>query len=132
MADCDMLTDSDSDFQLEIGHVLFIDVVGYSKLLLDEQRERLRALNEIVRNTAQFRASDANGMLIRITTGDGMALIFRDSVEAPDRCAVEISEAVKTHPEIRLRMGIDGGPVSEIKDVKVRNNIHGTGIDIAQ
>jgi hypothetical protein len=91
-----MLADSESDLQLEIGHVLLIDIVGYSKLLITEERERLQALNEIVRHTAQFRASDANGMLVRIPTGDGMALIFRDAVEAPLRCAVEISHAVKT------------------------------------
>src|SRR5499427_6689422 len=120
------------DLQLEIGHVLLVDVVGYSKLLITEQRERLQALNEIVRNTAQFRASDANGMLVRIPTGDGMALIFRDSVEAPVRCAVEISEAVKTHPEIHLRMGIHSGPVSEVRDVNEQTNIAGAGIDIAQ
>jgi TolB-like protein/Tfp pilus assembly protein PilF len=127
-----MPTDSESELQLEIVHVLFMDVVGYSKLLLDEQRERLQALNEIVRNTAQFRASDAKGMLVRIPTGDGMALIFRDSVEAPLRCAVEISEAIKTHPEIHLRMGIHSGPVSEVRDVNERTNIAGAGIDIAQ
>ncbi len=109
-----------------------MDVVGYSKLLLDEQRERLQTLNEIVRNTAQVRASDAKGMLVRIPTGDGMALIFRDSVDAPLRCAVEISEAVKTHPEIHLRMGIHSGPVSEVRDVNERTNIAGAGIDIAQ
>jgi TolB-like protein/Flp pilus assembly protein TadD len=127
-----MPTDSESDFQLEIGHVLLIDIVGYSKLLITEQREQLQALNEIVRNTAQFRASDANGMLVRIPTGDGMALIFRDSVEAPLRCAVEISEAVKTHSEIHLRVGIHSGPVSEVTDVSERTNIAGAGIDIAQ
>jgi tetratricopeptide (TPR) repeat protein len=127
-----MPTASESNFQLEIGHVLLIDIVGYSKLLITEQREQLQELNEIVRNTAQFRASDANGMLMRIPTGDGMALIFRDSVEAPLRCAVEISEAVKTHPEIHLRMGIHSGPVSEVTDVSERTNIAGAGIDIAQ
>src|SRR6266481_2506539 len=123
---------SESDLQLEIGHVLLIDIVGYSKLLINEQRERLQTLNEIVRNTAQFRASDAKGMLVRIPTGDGMALIFRDSVEAPLRCAVEISQAIKTHPEIHLRMGIHSGPVSEIRDINERTNIAGAGIDIAQ
>ena len=112
-----MPTDSESDLQFEIGHVLFIDIFGYSKLLITEQRERLQVLNEIVRNTAQFRASDANAMLVRIPSGDGMALIFRDTVEAPMRCAVEISQTVKTHPEIRLRMGIHSGPVSEVMDV---------------
>ena len=127
-----MYAPPEPDLQLEIGHVLLVDVVGYSKLLITEQRERLQALNEIVRNTAQFRASDAKGMLVRIPTGDGMALIFRDSVEAPVRCAVEISEAVKTHPEIHLRMGIHSGPVSEVRDVNERTNIAGAGIDIAQ
>ncbi|HMF45144.1 MAG TPA: hypothetical protein VKE29_00600, partial [Candidatus Udaeobacter sp.] len=123
---------SESDVKLEIGHVLLVDIVGYSKLLITEQRERLRALNEIVRNTVQFRASDASGMLVRIPTGDGMALIFRDNVEAPLRCAIEISQAVKTHPEIHLRMGIHSGLVSEVKDVNERTNIAGAGIDIAQ
>jgi hypothetical protein len=91
-----MTADPERDLQLEVGHVLLIDIVGYTKLLITEQREQLRALNEIVRNTAQFRASDARGMLVRIPAGDGMALIFRDAVEAPLRCAVEISHAVKT------------------------------------
>jgi TolB-like protein/Tfp pilus assembly protein PilF len=127
-----MPTDSELDLQLEIGHVLLIDIVGYSKLLITEQRERLQALNDIVRNTAQFRASDSNGMLVRIPTGDGMALIFRDTVEAPIRCAVEISQAIKTHPEIHFRMGIHSGPVSEVTDVNERTNIAGAGIDIAQ
>jgi len=127
-----MPTDSESELQLEIGHVLLIDIVGYSKLLITEQRERLQALNEIVRNTGQLRASDAHGMLVRIPTGDGMALIFRDIVEAPLRCAIEISDAIKTHPEIHLRMGIHSGPVSEVTDVNERTNIAGAGIDIAQ
>src|SRR5215471_2264463 len=127
-----MPADSESDLQLEIGHVLLVDIVGYSKLLITEQRERLQSLNEIVRNTRQLRASDAHGMLVRIPTGDGMALIFRDSVEAPLRCAVEISDAIKTHPEIQLRMGIHSGPVSEVTDVNERTNIAGAGIDIAQ
>jgi class 3 adenylate cyclase len=127
-----MPTDSESELRLEIGHVLLIDIVGYSKLLITEQRERLQALNEIVRNTTQFCASDANGMLVRVATGDGMALMFRDSVEAPLRCAVEISQAIKAHPEIHLRMGIHSGPVSEVRDVNERTNIAGAGIDIAQ
>src|SRR6516225_8649064 len=127
-----MRADSESDLRLVIGHVLLIDIVGYSKLLITGQRQQLQALNEIVRNAAQFRVSDANGTLVRIPTGDGMALIFRDSVEAPVRCAVEISEAVKTHPEIQLRMGIHSGPVSEVTDVNERTNIAGAGIDIAQ
>jgi TolB-like protein/Flp pilus assembly protein TadD len=123
---------SNSDLQLEVGHVLLIDIVGYTKLLITEQREQLRALNEIVRNTAQFRASDARGMLVRIPAGDGMALIFRDTVEAPVQCALEISAAVKLYPEIHLRMGIHSGPVSDVTDVNERANIAGAGIDLAQ
>lgn len=127
-----MSAEAESDLKFEIGHVLLIDVVGYSKLLITEQREQLRALNEIVRHTAQFRASDASGMLVRIPTGDGMALIFRDSLEAPVRCAVEISQAVRDHAEIRIRMGIHSGPVSDITDVNERANVAGAGIDTAQ
>jgi len=127
-----MTADSESELQLEIGHVLLIDIVGYSKLLITEQREQIQVLNAIVRDTAQFHASDSTRMLVRIPTGDGMALIFRDTVEAPLRCAVEISEAIKTHPEIHLRMGIHSGPVSEVTDVNERTNIAGAGIDIAQ
>jgi TolB-like protein/class 3 adenylate cyclase/Tfp pilus assembly protein PilF len=123
---------SNSDLQLEVGHVLLIDIVGYTKLLITEQREQLRALNEIVRNSAQFRASEAKGMLVRIPAGDGMALIFRDTVEAPIQCALEISAAVKIHPEIHLRMGIHSGPVSDVTDVNERANIAGAGIDLAQ
>ena len=123
---------SEPDLQLEIGHVLLIDIVGYSKLLINEQRERLQRLNEIVRNTAQFRTSDANGMLVRLPTGDGMALIFRDGLESPVRCALEISQAVRTHPEIQVRMGIHSGPVSEVTDVNERANIAGAGINMAQ
>ena len=127
-----MAADSEPDVQLEIGHVLFLDVVGYSKLLINEQRERLQTLNEIVRSTAQFRASDASGMLVRIPTGDGMALIFRDSLESPVRCALEISQTIKSHPEIQVRMGIHSGPVSEVTDVNERANIAGAGINMAQ
>jgi adenylate cyclase len=120
------------EVQLEIGHVLFMDIVGYSKLLINEQREQLRTLNEIVRGSAQFRASDAAGKLVRLPTGDGMALIFLDSVEAPVRCAIEISEALKNHPKVQVRMGIHSGPVSEVTDVNERANIAGAGINIAQ
>ena len=127
-----MTAESSSDVKFEIGHVLLIDIVGYSKLLIHEQRERLQALNEIVRSTAQFRASDASGMLVRIPTGDGMALIFRDSLESPVRCALEIGQTIKSHPEIQVRMGIHSGPVSEVTDVNERANIAGAGINMAQ
>ena len=127
-----MPAEFEPEVQLEIGHVLFMDIVGYSKLLINEQREQLRTLNEIVRGSAQFRASDAAGKLVRLPTGDGMALIFPDSVEAPVRCALEISAALKKHPQIQVRMGIHSGPVSEVTDVNERANIAGAGINIAQ
>jgi class 3 adenylate cyclase/tetratricopeptide (TPR) repeat protein len=122
---------SASDVKFEIGHVLFIDIVGYSKLLLDEQRERLRQLTDIVLATAQVRES-TNEQLVRLPTGDGMALVFRNSSEEPARCALEIAEALKTHPEVSVRMGIHSGPVSEVTDVNGRANIAGAGINIAQ
>src|SRR5213593_467332 len=127
-----MPAEFEPEVQLEIGHVLFMDIVGYSKLLINDQREQLRTLNEIVRGSAQFRASDAAGKLVRLPTGDGMALIFPDSVEAPVRCALEISAALKKHPQIQVRMGIHSGPVSEVTDVNERANIAGAGINIAQ
>ncbi len=120
------------DLQLEIAHVLFIDVVGYSKLLIDEQREILHELNEVVRNTPAFREAAAAGQLTRIPTGDGMALVFTASPEAPVRCALEISAALKSRPEIRVRMGIHSGPVSGITDVNGHTNIAGSGINMAQ
>jgi TolB-like protein len=127
-----MTTEEEGDFQLEIGHVLFIDVVGYSKLLIDEQRQRQSALNEVVRGTEQFRISDAAGKLVRLPTGDGMALVFRDHMEAPARCAVQISEALRKHPEIQVRMGIHSGPVSDVRDVNEHSNIAGDGVNLAQ
>jgi TolB-like protein/Tfp pilus assembly protein PilF len=127
-----MLTEATSDLKFEIGHVLLIDIVGYSKLLINEQRERLQTLNEIVRSGAQSRESEKRGMLFKLPTGDGMGLIFRDSLEAPVRCALEISEALKNHPAIQVRMGIHSGPVSEVADVNERANIAGAGINTAQ
>ena len=106
-----MSAETKSDRQLEIAHVLFIDVVGYSKLLMNEQSEVLQQLNQIVRNTEQFRKAEAAGKLIRIPVGDGMALVFFDSPETPVRAAVEISEALRDYPQIQLRMGIHSGPV---------------------
>jgi hypothetical protein len=98
-----------SDLKFEIGHVLFIDIVRYSKLLIDEQRERIQELREIVRGTEQFRLAEAEGKLMRLPTGDGGALVFRTSPVAPVLCALEISEALKTHPELQVRMGITAG-----------------------
>jgi class 3 adenylate cyclase len=119
------------NLQLEIGHVLFIDIVGYSKLLIEEQRERLNQLTQIVLGTAQVReASDEQ--LVRLPTGDGVALVFRHSAEEPARCALEIAEALSKHPELPVRMGIHSGPVSEVTDVSGRTNIAGAGINTAQ
>src|SRR5437667_736790 len=127
-----MSGETSRDLKLEIAHVLFIDIVGYSKLLHNEQSEVLRELNEIVRNTEQFRAADAAGALLRLQTGDGVALIFRNSPEAPAQCALEIAEALKNRPRFQLRMGIHSGPVNEVTDVNERANFAGAGINIAQ
>src|SRR5213595_158663 len=118
--------------RLEIGHVLFMDVVGYSKLLLDEQRELVEHLTEIVRNTEQVRAAEAVDKLIRLPVGYGMALVFFNSPEAPVRCAVEISKKLKQYPQLKLRMGIHSGPINEVRDVNGRANVAGAGINIAQ
>ena len=127
-----MSTEVNSNLQLEIGHVLFIDVVGYSKRLIDDQRELQQQLNEIVRGTGQFRAAEATGRLVRLPTGDGMALVFFTSPESPVQCALEISEALQSHPQLRVRMGINSGPVSGVADVNERSNVAGTGINMAQ
>ena len=121
-----------SDLRLEIAHVLFIDIVGYSKRLIDEQHELLQDLNQIVRNTAAFRSAEASANLIRVPTGDGMALVFSTTPEAPVQCALEISKALRSHSELQVRMGIHSGPVSGIKDVNDRSNIAGAGINVAQ
>src|SRR6266403_525206 len=127
-----MATDSEQDIQLQIGHVLFMDVVGYSKLLLDEQRELQEQLTQIVRNTEQVRAAEATGKLIRLPAGDGMALVFFDSPEAPVRCAIEISKKLKQNPQQKLRMGIHSGPIDEVRDVNDRINVAGAGINLAR
>ena len=127
-----MSTEVKKEIQLEIAHVLFIDIVGYSKLLITEQSELLRNLTALVRGTEQFRSADTKGKLVSIATGDGMALVFFDNPEAPVECAMEISSAVKIYPDIRLRMGIHSGPVNQIVDINERSNIAGAGIDLAQ
>ena len=126
-----MASESENNLRLEIGHVLFIDIVGYSKLLIEEQKERLRQLTDIVLATAQVRES-TNEQVVRLPTGDGMALVFRNSSEEPAQCALEIRQALKAHPEVLVRMGIHSGPVSEVTDVSGRTNITGGGINMAQ
>jgi TolB-like protein/class 3 adenylate cyclase/Tfp pilus assembly protein PilF len=123
---------TESDVRLEIAHVLFIDIVGYSKLLINEQRESLQEINQIVRGTDAFRTAEAAGQLTRIPTGDGMALVFSTTPDAPVQCALEIAKALKSRTDIRVRMGIHSGPVSAVTDVNDRSNIAGGGINMAQ
>jgi TolB-like protein/Flp pilus assembly protein TadD len=120
------------DIKLEIGHVLFIDIVGYSKLLINEQTEQIQTLKQIVRGTEQFQRAKAEGKLIGLPTGDGGALVFRTSLEAPLRCAIEISQRLKEHPDLRVRMGIHSGPVNEVADLNEQMNAAGAGVNIAQ
>src|ERR1700758_2180615 len=127
-----MSSESHSELKFDIGHVLFIDIVGYSKLLIAEQSDQMQTLREIVRGTEQFKKADAEGKLLRLPTGDGGALVFRNSLEAPVLCALEISKALKSHPELKVRMGIHSGPVNEITDLNEQANIAGVGINIAQ
>src|SRR5207245_8826942 len=120
------------DHKREIAHLLLIDVAGYSKLLVNEQIELLQKLNQIVLGTEGFRTAEASGKLIRVSTGDGMALVFFHSPEEPVRCALEIGKALRDHPHIRLRMGIHSGPVNRVRDVNDKTNIAGSGINVAQ
>src|SRR5437016_806326 len=128
----DSPTEPAPDLQLEIAHLLLIDVVGYSKLLVNEQIELLQELKQIVRSTESFRAAEARGELIRVPTGDGMALAFFHSPEEPARCALEISRALQDHPNIQLRMGVHSGPINRVTDVNEKTNIAGPGINVAQ
>jgi len=125
-------TRDETDLPLEIAHLLLIDVVGYSKLLVNEQIDLLQKLNQIVRTAECFRAAEAEGKLIRVPTGDGMALLFFRSPEEPVRCALEIGKALRDHPHIQLRMGIHSGPVNRVTDVNDKTNIAGSGINVAQ
>src|ERR1700747_2443089 len=127
-----MSADSSSNVKFDIGHVLFIDIVGYSKLLINEQSEQIQKLKEIVRGTEQVRIAQAEGKLLRLPTGDGGALVFRTSPEARVFCALEIAKALESHPELRVRMGVHSGPVNEISDLNEQANIAGAGINIAQ
>jgi TolB-like protein/class 3 adenylate cyclase len=127
-----MSTELEPDLQLEIAHVLFVDIVGYSKLLINEQHESLRELNQIFRNTDAFRVAETAEKLICLPTGDGMALAFTSSPDAPVRCALQASKALLGHPELKIRMGVHSGPVSGITDLNERSNVAGAGINIAQ
>ena len=128
----DMSPELGPDLPLEIAHVLLIDAVGYSKLLVNEQIELLQELNQIVRSTECFRTAEKTGKLIRVPTGDGMAVLFFHSPEEPVRCALEISKALLEFPHIQLRMGVHSGPVNQVTDVNDKTNIAGSGINVAQ
>ena len=127
-----MQDDEKTKPRLEIAHVLFIDIVEYSKLLTDEQSEALQELNQIVRNTEAAREAEAAGQLITLPTGDGMALVFTGSVEGPAECALEVSRALRAQPSLPVRMGIHSGPVQHVRDANTRENISGVGINIAR
>ena len=127
-----MSTDTASEVKFEIGHVLFIDIVGYSQLLITQQSQQLDTLKRIVRGTEQVRAAEAEGRLLRLPTGDGGALVFRTTLEAPVLCAIEMARELKNHPELRVRMGVHSGPVNEITDLNEQANIAGAGINMAQ
>src|SRR6476469_10032331 len=127
-----MSPDTSAEVKFEIGHVLFIDIVAYSQLLITQQSQQLDALKRIVRGTEQLRAAEAEGKLLRLPTGDGGALVFRTTPEAPVLCALEISRELKNHPELKVRMGIHSGPVNAITDLNEQANIAGAGINYAQ
>jgi len=127
-----MPTESETSVRLQIGHVLFMDLVGYSTLLLDEQRQYQEQLAEVVNDTEQVRSAKEAGKLIRLPAGDGMALVFFDSPEAPVRCAMEISKKLKEYPQLKLRMGVHSGPIDEVRDVNDRPNVAGAGINLAR
>src|SRR6516165_2873113 len=127
-----MAAEVKKEIQLEIAHVLFTDIVGYSKLPILQQRALVERLNEIVRGTDEYQAAEKAGRLITIPTGDGITLVFYDSPETPAECALQISRALKNHPELQLRMGVHSGPVSGIIDATGKANVAGPGINIAQ
>src|SRR5947207_10158617 len=127
-----MRSESGTSDRLQIGHVLFMDLVGYSTLLLDEQRQYHEQLTEIVRGTEQVRSAKETGHLIRLPVGDGMALVFFDSPEAAVRCAMGISKKLKEYPQLKLRMGIHSGPINEVRDVNDSANVAGAGINVAR
>jgi class 3 adenylate cyclase len=120
------------EIQLEIAHILFIDIVGYSRLSINEQRGVIDELTQVVRSSDQYQKAEAADRLIKIPTGDGMALVFYTSPEAPAECAVEISGALKGHPRLQLRMGVHSGPVSGVIDVNGHANLAGAGLNMAQ
>ena len=127
-----MSSELEPRLHLEVGHILFLDIVGFSRLLVDEQKELVQELNQIVRETYQFQAAEAEGKLTRLPTGDGMVLVFTNDPEAPVECALEISQKLQSRPQLKLRMGIHSGPVNPFADVNDQSNLAGAGINVAQ
>src|SRR6266576_2618667 len=127
-----MPVEDKKEIQLEIAHILFVDIVGYSKLSINEQRAAIDELNEVVRNSEELQKAEAAARLIKIPTGDGMALVFYASPEAAAQCAIEISRALKEHPRLQLRMGVHSGPVSGVIDVNGHANLAGAGLNVAK
>src|SRR3989441_12534367 len=127
-----MSTEINKQIELQIAHVSFIDIVGYSKRTINQQRAVVDELTKVVRSSDQYQKAEAAGRLIKIPTGDGMGLVFHTSPEAPAQCAVEISRALKEHPRLQLRMGVHSGPVSGVIDVNERANVAGAGLNIAK
>jgi hypothetical protein len=126
-----MAAEVKKEIQLEIAHVLFIDIVGYSKLSINDQRAAIDELTQVVRASEQIQNAEAGSRLIKIPTGDGMALVFYKSPEEPVECALEISRALREHPKIQLRMGVHSGPVSGVIDVNGQANLAGAGLNMA-
>src|SRR3989440_3484764 len=127
-----MPTEIKKKIELEVVHVLFLDIVGYSQRLTNEQQTLIDQLNQVVRSSEEFQNAEAAGRLIKIPTGDGMALVFYKSPAQPVECALEISHTLKTYPQLRVRMGVHSGPVSAVTDLNDRTNAAGIGINIAQ
>jgi len=127
-----MSTEIKKEIALEIAHVLFIDIVGYSKLSINDQNAAVEELYQVVRGSQQFQKAEAADRLLKIATGDGMALVFYKSPEEPAQCAFEISRALKDNQRLQVRMGIHSGPVSGVVDVNERTNVAGAGINLAQ
>src|SRR6059036_1049196 len=127
-----MAAEVKKEIELEIAHVLFLDIVGYSKLSVNEQQAQVEELNEIVRLSEQFRSAEAASRLLKVPTGDGMALVFYKNPEEPLECALATNRALKEHPELCVRMGVHSGPVSGVVDLNDRANVAGAGINMAQ
>ena len=125
-------TDTVAGPTLEVAHVLFTDLVGYSQLPMDQGAQLVERLTAIVEGTKAFRRAKNSNQLILLPTGDGMALAFFGDPLAPVKCAVEISRVLRSEPELKLRMGIHSGPVFRTIDINEASNVAGGGINLAQ